>query len=171
MHEIHSDTDNFYRCTSAFCTKHGSAVFHVKMFHPCLKIFWNNNWIFSQVIYAVKFHHLEKTPCCCQYSTLFHLSCSFQNLVCCSFCSFYSWCDHLRTLFHPALNSDFTTWSDHWLSTCWDFQPGFSSDFWTAISSSSWDFCTFYPLWRFCSHATLAVLGSVIMEQLARWQK
>ena len=39
MHEIHSDTDKFYRCISAFCTKHGSAVFHVKMFHPSLKVF------------------------------------------------------------------------------------------------------------------------------------
>ena len=37
----------------------------------------------------------------------------------------------------------------------WFSQPGFSSG-----------------LWRFfCSHATLAVLGSVIMEQLERWQK
>ena len=31
----------------------------------------------------------------------------------------------------------------------WFSQPGFSSGTWTAISSSSWDSCTFYPLWRF----------------------
>ena len=130
-----------------FCTKRGSAVFSISV---CFTLAWEYStiidWVFTLFIYAVKFHHLETTPCCSQYSNLFHLSCSFQAAVFEVDVNFWD----LRTLFHPTLNSDFTPWSDHWFSNFCDFpNQVFHQVLELQFSSSSWDSCTFYPLWRF----------------------
>ena len=136
--------------------------FHVKMFHPCLKIFWDNNWIFlSGYICGQVFTIWKKTPCLLSNTLLcFHLSMQFSELSLLQFFAVFTvdvtiW-EHCFTLLWSQISPHEVT-TDSPLAEI--FQPGFSSDFWTAISSSSWDFRTFYPLWRFLQPCHFGSLG------------
>ena len=75
---------------------------------------------------------------------------------------FWSWCELLRfeNIVSPYFELGFHPMK--WpliFQSLWFSQPGFSSGTWTAISSSSWDSCTFYPLWRFLQLCHLGSLG------------